>query len=66
MLEVSPCERVELRGISGHKFVAALPEPDRQRTLERVREMLETHPELQGRERFPFPYDTDVFWCHRR
>ena len=47
-------------------FVAALPEEHRQRTLARVREMLESHPELRGRDHFPFPYDTDVFWCRRR
>ncbi len=47
-------------------FVAALPAEHRAHTLERVRRMLEMHPELQGVDTFPFPHDTDVFWCHRR
>lgn len=47
-------------------FVAALPEAHRVRTLARVRDMLLSHPELRGVDEFPFPYDTDVFWCHRR
>jgi SAM-dependent methyltransferase len=47
-------------------FVAAMDDHDRVATLEEVRRMLEEHPELQGRQRFPFPYETDVYWCHRR
>lgn len=46
-------------------FVAALPAHDRSVCLAEVRTMLETHPELAGRPTFPFPYETDVYWCHR-
>lgn len=47
-------------------FVSALPDDQRHAVLAEVRTMLEQHPELQGRATFPFPYETDVYWCHRR
>jgi SAM-dependent methyltransferase len=45
--------------------VAALPEEERAEVLERVRELVATHPELAGRPAFGFPYTTRVFWCRR-
>jgi ubiquinone/menaquinone biosynthesis C-methylase UbiE len=47
-------------------FVASMAPAEREACLAEVREMLETHPELQGRTSFPFPYETDVYWCHRQ
>ena len=44
-------------------FIAALPDSDRTEGLDRVRALLDGHPSLAGREQFPFPHHTDVFWC---
>lgn len=46
--------------------VGALDEPERAVVLERVRRLAAEHPDLAGRPTFPFPYTTNVFWCHRR
>jgi SAM-dependent methyltransferase len=46
--------------------VGSLPEADRRRVLDRVRDLAATHPALAGRDRFPFPYTTRVYHCQRR
>ena len=46
-------------------FVSALPDDERSALLAEVRQLVETHPDLAGRERFAFPYVTDVSWCER-
>ncbi|MGH9112083.1 MAG: class I SAM-dependent methyltransferase [Acidimicrobiales bacterium] len=46
--------------------VGALPPADKQRVLDRVRRLAETHPDLAGRASFPFPYTTRVYRCRRR
>jgi len=46
-------------------FVAALDDDRQREVLAAVEEMTATHPELVGRDTFPFPYDTVVYWCRR-
>ncbi len=46
--------------------VGSLPPTDKQRVLDRVRRLAESHPDLAGRDRFPFPYTTRVYRCRRR
>ena len=46
-------------------FVSALPDEERERVLDGVRELAHTHPDLAGRESFAFPYLTTVYWCRR-
>jgi SAM-dependent methyltransferase len=46
--------------------VGSLPDADRRRVLDRIRRLAETHPDLAGRDRFPFPYTTRVYHCRRR
>jgi SAM-dependent methyltransferase len=41
--------------------VGSLPPEDKARVLDRVRHLAETHPDLAGRDRFPFPYVTRVW-----
>jgi ubiquinone/menaquinone biosynthesis C-methylase UbiE len=41
--------------------VGSLPPDDKSRVLDRVRHLAETHPDLTGRDRFPFPYVTRVW-----
>lgn len=45
--------------------VGSLPPADKERVLDRVRELARTHPDLAGRARFPFPYTTRVYRCRR-
>jgi ubiquinone/menaquinone biosynthesis C-methylase UbiE len=47
-------------------FIAALPDPDREKVAEQVRTLLATHPQTQGRIEFEIPYDTQVYTCSRR
>jgi SAM-dependent methyltransferase len=46
--------------------VGALPPDERDRVLDRVRRLAATHPDLAGRDRFPFPYVTRVWRTTRR
>lgn len=55
-----------LTRVASTSFVAALPAADRERALSRVREVMSTHPDLAGRERFRLPYRTDVYCCRTR
>lgn len=44
-------------------FVSALDAEPRQALLEEIRELVATHPDTVGRERFVFPHETLVSWC---
>ena len=46
--------------------VAALPEAQRERLLDRFRELAATHPDIRGRETVRLPYVTKVYWTERR
>ena len=64
---VQPCGPEQLvERAASVSVVAALPPPERDAVLGRVRHLAATHPDLAGRESFGFPYDTRVWWCHRR
>lgn len=47
-------------------FVASASEPDRERVLYEVHDLLTTDPELKGRDEIVMPYRTDVYWTFRR
>jgi SAM-dependent methyltransferase len=47
-------------------YVASAPAAERDRVVAEVASMLETDPELAGRDRIVMPYRTDVFWTQRR
>jgi SAM-dependent methyltransferase len=47
-------------------YVASAPPDERDRVVAEVTAMLETDPELAGRQLIVMPYRTDVFWTQRR
>ncbi len=47
-------------------YVASAPPEDRADVVREVTELLETDPDLTGRERVSMPYRTDVFVCSVR
>ena len=47
-------------------YVASAPEAERARVRAEVTQLLQTDPELRGREVIVMPYRTDVFWTTRR
>lgn len=47
-------------------YVADATQDERDRVVDEVSELLETDPELRGRETIVMPYRTDVYWCVRR
>jgi SAM-dependent methyltransferase len=51
--------------IASVSFIANLPEEERDDVLEKIRRLAEEHPDLRGKERFPLPYTTYVYWCER-
>lgn len=48
--------------VASRSYVIVAPEPERRRILLRVRDLLDHHPALTGRERFELPY---VTYCTR-
>lgn len=46
-------------------FIAALPADEKARVAQRVRELIDTHPALRGRDVVRFPYRTDAYVCER-
>jgi ubiquinone/menaquinone biosynthesis C-methylase UbiE len=63
----------KIAGLTGHEmvidrvasrsYIAALPEAERKRVLDQVRELLSTHPQTKGKGTVEIKYRTDVFWC---
>ena len=47
-------------------FISALPEKEREGVAHQVRELLASHPQIQGKTEFEIPYHTDVYWCQRK
>lgn len=47
-------------------YVASAPESERERVIDEVLQLLDTDPELKGREVVVMPYRTDVYRCDRR
>lgn len=62
--ELTPAEIVDRAGTVSS--IAALPEPERQRVLDRFRELAATHPDVRGRDSVTLPYSTKVYWTERR
>ncbi|MGX7708059.1 class I SAM-dependent methyltransferase [Methylobacterium sp. Gmos1] len=58
-------EQVILDRTLSVSFIAALPEGERERVAQGVRELIARTPELAGRDRVTFPYRTQVYWCER-
>jgi SAM-dependent methyltransferase len=46
--------------------IASLPDAERERVLDRFRDLATTHPDLRGRETVTLPYRTKVYWTERR
>jgi SAM-dependent methyltransferase len=44
-------------------YVASASNDERERVIAEVEEMLNTDPELRGRDEILMPYRTEVFWC---
>lgn len=44
-------------------YVASAEDDERERVIAEVEEMLDTDPELRGRDEIVMPYRTEVFWC---
>lgn len=47
-------------------YVASAPPDVRDEVTREVTELLETEPELAGRDTIAMPFTTDVYWCERR
>ena len=56
---------VVLDRVASMSFVAALAEEPRARLLAEVTDLLETHPDLRGREDVALPYVTELFTTRR-
>lgn len=46
-------------------FIAALPEADKAVVTGQLRELIQTHPALRGRQTIEFPYQTQAYLCRR-
>ncbi|KTB61960.1 MULTISPECIES: class I SAM-dependent methyltransferase [Pseudomonas] len=46
-------------------FIAALPAAQKATVTEQLRQLIDTHPALRGRDTVAFPYQTQAYVCHR-
>ncbi|NVZ71267.1 class I SAM-dependent methyltransferase [Pseudomonas costantinii] len=46
-------------------FIAALPAAEKATVTAQLRTLIDTHPDLRGRETVAFPYQTQAYVCHR-
>ncbi|QVM89329.1 class I SAM-dependent methyltransferase [Pseudomonas entomophila] len=51
-----------LRSVS---FIAALPQAEQDKVMARLQDLIDHHPDLKGRERIAFPYQTQAYRCQR-
>lgn len=58
---VGPPEQVIVARILSVSFIAMLPEEQKQRVAEQLRELIATHPELKGRSEVAVPYRTEAY-----
>jgi SAM-dependent methyltransferase len=58
-------EEAVLDRAASTSFIAALPEADRRTVIERVRDLVRSHPQTRGRARFAFRHLTRVYCCNR-
>lgn len=61
---LAPDEIVERAGTVSS--IASLPADERERVLDRFRELAATHPDIRGRDSVTLPYLTKVYWTERR
>jgi hypothetical protein len=47
-------------------YVASATTEERARVVDEVNGLLDSDPELAGKDEILMPYRTDVFWCDRR
>ena len=60
-------DRAGLLALAGTRgYVLALPETERQALLAEVGHLLDTHPQLAGRDHYDMPYVTEVWRAERR
>ncbi len=60
-----PRERLVDR-VASASAVALLPRAEREELFQKVREVLETHPDTRGRDELDAPYITKVWWTRAR
>jgi SAM-dependent methyltransferase len=51
--------------VASTSFIAMMPDADRATVLQRVRDLLASHPDTRGQERFEFPHLTRIYCCDR-
>jgi SAM-dependent methyltransferase len=52
--------------VASTSFIATLAEDERSRVLDRVRDLIRSHPDTRGRDRFVFPHETRVYTCRKQ
>ena len=52
--------------VASISWIAVLPEEIQSKVLHEIRDLLDKHPMLRGKEEFYHPYRTDVFWCAKK
>lgn len=58
-------EEVILDRILSVSFIAALPDAERQKVADQVRQVIESHPVIANQDQVAFPYKTVAFDCVR-
>lgn len=62
--DVTPADL--LARVASISFIAVLPGLQRRHALDRVQEIIATHPDVRDRTSLRLPYRTDTYWCRLR
>ena len=62
---VGSAQAVIIDRVLSVSFIAALPDAQKQQVAGQLRALIGAHPELKGRERVAFPYQTRAYVCTR-
>ncbi|QXI31047.1 class I SAM-dependent methyltransferase [Pseudomonas vanderleydeniana] len=62
---IGPPQEVIIERFLSVSFIAALPDAGKARVVEQLQKLIETHPDLRGRETIAFPYRTEAYHCIR-
>ena len=63
---IGSAEEVIVDRVLSISFIAALPDADKMTVTDKLHALIDSHPDLKGRDSIAFPYQTRAYWCARK
>jgi SAM-dependent methyltransferase len=64
-VQIGNPERIVVDRFLSVSFIAALPETEKSKITRELRDLISSHPKLEGRETIAMPYETRAYCCRR-